>query len=79
MIQCVSKYVLYEIFNIKIRNPEEVGRDRHNTQNILINLGNFFSPFMLFSHYAVFPRKLKTHKPRTKCTLTWLHEIGKKY
>ena len=27
MIQCVSKYVLYEIFNIKIRNPEEVGRD----------------------------------------------------
>ena len=33
MIQCVSKYVLYEIFNIKIRNPEEVGRYRQNTLN----------------------------------------------
>ena len=36
-------------------------------QNILKNLGDFFSPYMRFSQYAVFPRKLKTHKPRTKC------------
>ena len=33
------------------------------------NMGIFFSPFMRFLHYAVF-KKLKTHKPRTKCTLT---------
>ena len=25
---------------------------------------------MRFSQYAVYPRKLKTHKPRTKCTTT---------
>ena len=37
-------------------------------QNIFKNLGDFFSPYMRFLQYAVFPRKLKTHKPRTKCT-----------
>ena len=37
-------------------------------QNILKNLGDFFSPFMLFLHYAVFLRKQKMHKRRTKCT-----------
>ena len=30
---------------------------------------DFFSPFMRFSHYAVFPRKQKTHKRRTKCSI----------
>ena len=30
---------------------------------------DFFSSFMRFSHYAVFPRKLKTHKRRTKCII----------
>ena len=31
------------------------------TKYILKNIGIFFSPFMRFSHYAVFPRKLKMH------------------
>ena len=38
-------------------------------QNIFKNLGDFFSPYMRFLQYAVFPRKLKTHKPRTKCII----------
>ena len=29
---------------------------------------DFFSPFMRFSHYAVFARKQKTHRWKTKCS-----------
>ena len=32
-------------------------------------IGTFFSPFMRFSHCAVFPRKQIAHKQRTKCIL----------
>ena len=32
------------------------------------NIGIFFSPFMRFSHYAVFARKQKTHRWKTKCS-----------
>ena len=40
----------------------------NGSQNILKIYMDFFSPYMQFSHYAVFLRKQKTHKQRTKPT-----------